>query len=597
MTVADCVPGQTLVFVHAKNLSDLRESWRETPLYTMWTEPKFEAFFRPAKDRLRGFETNAEEGSGLSVAGLEELFPGEVAFFLSDLIYTVRQSEILYIETNWGFMGRFSGDADKVKDLVENHVLKDVPSDARRSVEPFRGVPIYTTVFVQKIERPIPEPGAPGDADEGLALPDASVLEGPEYHYEYAILDDLCIVLEGQRAYMKTVLTNLFDARESGRSGASLAATENYRRALGTLGDEPDAMCYVNIERLLEQVQTHPVYSTLSRMPSLRLEELKSGAVGLRLPDEGIAFDLALCSAPSPQGVARFLVNDRVNSFRTRNMVPSDAIAYSCSLVDFAGLYSLLRTALTESNAQYGVQLDAVTAMIAQRTQVDVVDLIGRLRGEMATFSRPAGGSLLGGDGGKETGAFLLELDRPEGFAPALARVVESTMQGGAAPLKAIPAAFEGFDLYTLGPDPAQTSASGLPPGSVPSFSFAVANSFLVASPSAEAAKEVLRLVSGSSVNSVAQNEKFEKATAGLRPGYCSLEWRDLRRTVEGLAEVVRSPRFRFAFSEWVRVDAMPAPEALAEYFDQWVLAGYTSKDSYRFSALLMDPKGGGGGR
>ena len=193
----------------------LEENWRRTPYARLWADPEFGPFFKPLRDQLGDLTKSLREDRGVTDEELKRLFPGRICVFLSDLRYEAdRTSRIVYQERNTGLIAKIApGSEDRVRRLIEENVLGRLPGNAERSAEEFRGIRIYTSVFLQNavgkvredadggVRRLGPEqPTERGTTESGISVPPENMAE---YHYEYAFVDDICFLLEGQRAFMK----------------------------------------------------------------------------------------------------------------------------------------------------------------------------------------------------------------------------------------------------------------------------------------------------------------------------------------------------------------------------------------------------------
>ncbi|NQU44264.1 hypothetical protein HQ520_13325, partial [bacterium] len=98
-------PEETLLFLQARDVAELSGAWEKTPFHAMYTGSEFEMFFKPLKDQLASKWQSLSDNAGTSAEELKDLFPGQVAVFLSELIYKLGENEILYFEINTGFMG------------------------------------------------------------------------------------------------------------------------------------------------------------------------------------------------------------------------------------------------------------------------------------------------------------------------------------------------------------------------------------------------------------------------------------------------------------------------------------------------------------
>ncbi|HUT25649.1 MAG TPA: hypothetical protein VM492_14995, partial [Sumerlaeia bacterium] len=423
--LAQMAPEETLVYVEVRDFTQLREAWTKTPFHALWTSPECAAFWQPSKDKIKQFISGIEEKRGVTLEELKRNFPGEIAVFLSDVMPQKDSLGSSYDDVNTGIIARVS-DKTVTKRLVEEQVLKNVPTDAERSSEDFKGIKIFRTQYREQAPKPVP-----GQKDETLTLPEASEEKRTApLLFEYAFVDDYLILLEGQRAFMKKVLTNYASLAPSGagKGGApqgSVAGTANFANALGRLSERPDVLAYANLERLMKEVLPKGEANPLEKMPVLGLEELKSFALSFRLAPGKTEMDAILRTTPSPKGVAHFLIHDAPKTLRTQKMTPADAVSYGAGFLDIAGLYSFIRTAAAQSQGDSGKSFDEGMASFSEASKVNVAELIAKAGGEIGAFTRPGSDSAGAASPRQNETVILVQLKEEQGFAESVAKLIE----------------------------------------------------------------------------------------------------------------------------------------------------------------------------
>jgi hypothetical protein len=600
-TLSRFAPDDTLLYLEARDLTALREEWQRTPFERMWKDPAFAVFFKPIRQKLDRWVASEEKDWGLTLEDARQIFPSEVAIFLSEMRFETSGSGSFYEETNTGFMARYKGSTEKLRALIESHVLGDAPADAERSVTTFKDVRIYTTIYrVRMPGAPLPDMGgrqANLSADTSLPIPLASGTS--EYHYEYAFVDDLCIVLEGQRAFMKKVLANYFAVKEGRQAPASLWESGGLSQASSPKTAQPDLLGYANLQTLVQRYLNHPDYAHYRNLTSLGLEDLISATAAVRLRPEALDVDVRLTTRPAPQGVVSLLVGDTRNEFRSQRLVPADAQSYTSCVLDFPRAYRLGRDIAAQINPGALAGFESVERQVEQRSGVRLQeDLVQRLSGEIALYSRQADP----GESGtapspslapRSRTGILLELTREDGVADALARLVRGMVLGGEAPWTLQSDNYQGVAVYSF--KPKTPSVRRGPPPPPPTWSFATTNSFLIVASDVEEVRRIVRSARGGSADGLPRNAAFARATAGLRPGYSGLVWCDLHQAVQGLADrFTAAAPLLLPLVGALNPTALPSPDTASRYLGQFVGASYGARDTLTWTATLQYPAGSG---
>ena len=597
--LADIAPEETLLYLEVRDINALGEKWNATPFYRLWTHTRFEPFFKPVKEVLRTEIATAEKNLSMSFKELRSFFTGEMALFLSDIRYMTEntpQGLQLFHETNRGFMARVRGDRGKIKKLIEDQILgKDLPIHTDRSVATFKNVKIYTTVF-RKVVSPWEARRAEENNDPGVRAP--TTLRDPinpgtaEYHYEYAFVDDLCIVLEGQSAFMKKILSNYFDVKEGRKASLSLASTRNYRQVFAPGSDTPDIVGYANFERLYERNLEDPVFKfRMERMSALELGAFKSGAVAVRFRPKALEVEATVRTSPSPKGLAGLLVGERRNAFRSQRLTLRDTDEYNSILVDIPELYRL-------AGAYYGGPvsgpssfLESFESLIERETGIRFrEDILNSLGTEVVMFGRERGGegsgSSTGSGGGKNISIYMVELSREEEFAQNYVKIAE--FFNSESKLKFEPMEYRGFTIYRPKTDEGRPNRARSK-----DIYFTAANSFFIYGNDLDEIKKVLRQIKGEGEGDITRNEDFRKATESLDPGYNSVVWFDFGRVFSKATGQYRTnPLLALRIAPLFDVSAMPSADSFGRFFGQFVAAAYSSRDSLRLKFSLGYPEG-----
>ncbi|MFW6286319.1 MAG: hypothetical protein ACOC29_00095 [Candidatus Sumerlaeota bacterium] len=560
-------PDETLLYAEARDFSELQAMMNRTGPGRLWQDPAFQKLIEPLASNFNLRFTSGENGEGPPVEELKQTFTGGGSIFLSELIFGgATQDSPGYRERNTGFMLEFQGESEKVKNWIERYVIgiDRLPGTHVRNSEEFRGVTIYTTVFRQKIFE-VPE-GAnlPDSVDGDTTLPEPLEVGTVEYHYEYAFVDNLCIVLEGQRAFMKKVLGNYFEAKDGGVSGASLAGTEGFRLAFEPVRETADLVGYVNLERL---VKIYSEAGALQRFASLELQEFRSACAAVRLTPREMLTDLVVVAQPQPSGLASLFVDDFDNRFATRRLAPRDAVSYSSFWMDPEALYQHF------SSVFFGAQgREIIETQLEQRTGLRLrEDLLEPLQGEIGSYMR------LNAQGEMKS-VFLIVLERPLGYADTMAewiRFMYSQMQQ-VMELRSVD--YMGYPVYSWALRE-NIDESKLPENfQLPSTVFTVAGGCLILGEDEGEVRYMIRsiLESGDSID---RNSDFGRAVAELEPGYQWLMWKDLAKTLDSsLKQTTKTPFAGMFLSRFFNMNAMPDKETLGKYLGSSVSGFYSSR-------------------
>jgi hypothetical protein len=82
--LSDLAPAETLIYVETHDLKGLDQAWRKTSFAKMWDDPKFQAFLKPSKLKMQAARQDFEKEAGMTFEQFEQVFGGEVAFFVGD---------------------------------------------------------------------------------------------------------------------------------------------------------------------------------------------------------------------------------------------------------------------------------------------------------------------------------------------------------------------------------------------------------------------------------------------------------------------------------------------------------------------------------
>lgn len=607
---ARCAPEETLLFCEVDNILDLREAWGKTPYARLWNAPQFAPFWKPARARLKELVGDFEGERQVRLEELKRLFPGRFCIYMSDLRYDLGsgQAQVVYKEINTGLIARFApGAQDRVRELVEENVLGQLPGNAERSVDEFRGVRIYTSVFVQNQtggaareddgERRREGPVDPErhTTDSGVSVPPMGTAE---YHYEYAFVDDVLFLLEGQRAFMRKTLTNYFAAKEGRVAETSMAGSANYARIARELGDRPGIRVYSNVQRHLQQIAADPSIGRMAANRALGLGELRAAAVNLHLGQEAAVVRFALTSVPRPAGVASLMIREARNDFATIGLAPKDAWTWSSSAFDIAQVYALLRDTIQEASPQGWKAIAQTMAGVEQQSGAKLEDdILAALGGAIANYGRPPAGALAGlsqpgmGDPSQPRQVWFVATRRSEGLGPKLAKFLEITlsMLGRGTQVRAKAEQFQAYTIYRF-------AAQGMPGaqgagGERSLFCYAVTPSHIVLSSDAAELREVLRRASGAGGESLRDSADFRKAFDSFPEGAVARSWQDSPRVMRHLAESLRNnPIMLMLGARFLDASNMPDPEAFGRHFGQSTFASYVGADVYTIQGRLMYP-------
>jgi hypothetical protein len=574
-------PAETLLFMQIQDISELTKAVEKSPLQKLWNDEDFAGFLAPSKQWANERMSQLREQMGSSSEEIRQVFSGQVAFFLSDLIFTVSEDKF-YQEINTGIIAEARGDKEKVRKLIEERFFSDLPRDTERKSEKFRGVTIYTTVFWKPMQANEPIQLNPDDPHAGMT----------QYHYEYALVDDLCILVEGQREYLKTIITN-YMSRKEGRPGPSaMSETPSFQTARRRLPPDAQILAYANIERLLKQIENHPFALLFKQMPFLKLEEFRSAAMTARVENEGVRQDMVLVTSENPTGISRLLVGGPRNEFKAGNLIPANALSYTNCALPFADFWRFVREssrAMNQSRPEAGI--DGALRKITEMSQVDLErDLIDRLGNEAGLATLPLREGAPGA--GKVAGTLaFVELRNDLGVKENLEKMVRGALANAPIPFKLESRLFQGVELYSIGLDESKLQGEK-PAEDAPSFHFAVAQSLLLVSNNAETLESALRQGSGASEAPLPRSAAFLEATRRLDSGHVGVSWSDSKSGVPREALLLLGLLNRAGnLPEFVDPSQAPAPDILRRYFGSSVLGLYQERDALRVQEYLLFSK------
>ncbi|MFW6255805.1 MAG: DUF3352 domain-containing protein, partial [Candidatus Sumerlaeota bacterium] len=390
----------------------------------------------------------------------------------------------------------------------------DLPRDAERSSEKYRGVDIYTTIY-----------WAPANPDMEIEVqPDNPHAGMIQYHYEYAFVDNVCILLEGQRAYMKMILSNYL-ARKDGRPAPNgMAFSENFEqtaRYFVSRETREDMLAYCNIERLIDQFANTPQFTQNPMLKILDLDEFKSAGWTMNLQKEGIRQLWALAIQENPTGVGRILLHGRRNPFKANTLIPADAVSYANYLLPIQELIEFYKEAERKTNPNITESsIDTGLKHLSELTQVDVQRaIIDRLGSEFAM-------SIFKGESGDYEDAprlaFMLALQNEMGVADNLKKMAQAIIGNFMIPFRVNSNQYQGYAIHTIQADPGKNP--DIPAEDLPGFSFAVAHSFIIGSADQEIVQKILRQASNGD-QPLTRTAAYQDALRNIPQGYTGMVW------------------------------------------------------------------------
>jgi hypothetical protein len=593
--LSDIVPGETLLYVETRDLKGLDEAWRKTPFAKMWDDPKFQAFFKPSKEKVRQAKKDFEAEVGMKCEEFQRVFEGEIAVFLGD-VQTEVPGESAGMYLSWGALARVSQPErrQEVKRLIEEKIIgASAPKDAERTSEAFKGVTVYSVKFRQPsgtVEtQQAPAGGAP-------AVKQTTQTLGSLVHFKYAFADDVCILTEGPRDLMKQALTNYFDVKEGKAAAGALAPTAHYAKARRLLDEKQDVAVYANVERALSIfLKTPEAQMYKSQIVALGAQEIESLSLGGKFrPDGALAVNFLLGTKPQPKGLASLLVRENKNRQASLELTPANAIAYQSFAFDVADAYTQLRNIVTQAAPQFLPIVDMYENSLQQKTGVKIsTDILSRIKGEIASCTIPAGktGTAAASLADLFDTVYFVEFSGDAGDLPGkLSKIVSAFFEGQTSAPKVESLPFEGTTLYTFKSDPLAAQA-GASAGEATEFSFTTVHSFLVFARDSEALKNtILRAKGQAKTPGLASRDDYKRMLAQLKPGYSGVDWSDNKKAVSlalensQVIEVLNS-------LELFDTSALPPAEDFARYLDQSIGATYTGPDYFRYQSLTIGPK------
>ncbi len=596
--LSDIVPGETLLYVETRDLKGLDQAWRKTPFARMWDDPKFQSFLKPSKMKVQEVRNDFETEIGMKCEQFKQVFEGEIAVFLGD-VQLPGPGGSGEPALSWGVLARVPKPErrQEVKRIIEEKVIgPSVPENARRASNTFKGVTIHSVQFREPVEMPTPANASTTVTPTAAQTPSTTQTQGALVRYEYAFADDVCLLTEGPRDFMKQAITNYFDAKEGKPVTGALAPTPNYAKTRRLLDEKQDVAVYVNVERALSIFLKTPEAQMYKQpIAALGAQEIESLSLGGKFwPDGALAVNLLLTTQPQPKGLASLLVRESPNRLASLELTPGNAIAYQSFAFDLANAYALLRGILTQAAPQFLPIVDMYEGSLQQKTGVRIsTDILSRIKGEIATCTIPAEkkGTAAASLADMFDTVYFVEFAGEAGDLPGkLSRVVSAFFEGQTSAPKVETLPFEGTTIYAFKSDrlAAQTGASA---GEATEFSFATVNSFLVFARDSEALKNtILRAKGQAKTPGLASREDYKRMLAQLKPGYAGVDWSDNKKAVKlalensQVIEVLNS-------LDLFDTSALPPAEDFARYLDQSIGATYTGPDYFRYQSLTIGPK------
>jgi len=590
------IPDTALVYVSVKNITETKENFKESNLYKLWEEEEIQTALQSAIEQVRQGLQEAEEEIGISFKEISEMFTGEVAFVLLTLetkTVTTKKTEV-----DWDAV-------DFEKFDFETGQLPQKEVEARET----EFVPYFGLIadigenrarLEEVIERALEAAGEDApyrktSESRGVAINILEDKEDPSIVMAYAFVDNLFIGTWGVETLERMI------ANYKVKIQAPLSQNTTYRYVMSKLGEEPDAVSFVNMEACYdlpleefgEEVFSEfgppqapsPAFGPKFFKDSFRsMEEASIKALGnatFLAPGKTVCTSYSY--APGlPKGAMKIYPTE-IPPTKSLTFTPKEAFCYALAFMDFQEYWKQIKKQLEAQSEATGV--DFFSQFEAQLAQYEddfgfslEEDLLGSMGNEAGLFVIAK--SAYGGEGTVAVGVFLA-LNNSARFEDCLTKLREVP------PLALFPMKEQEYLGYKInvwhpGLMVMPPGEAELPPPPADAPAYVVTENFFFFSSSSVLLKAVLRSLT-EPAPTIQENDLFREATADFPPRPLSLFYADLGQLLDQIYPLIA--KFSAAMGEEV---SLPSLEVLKKHLT--FVSGASVRDEDGILSIMVLP-------
>lgn len=498
------MPADTWILLAVDDLAQLRDAWAASPYRDAWKSPELNTVREIAEKTWKDLVKEGTQETGVSPQEVLSLLNGYVAVF-STMNEFRPEGDYSMREWDTCLVAEIAKKDHKEIRRILDLLLKNIPEDAKKRVEEFKGQKVYIIEYYQQKETE----DAPGGL-EGLQL-----LEEIPIHIEYVLTDDYFILCEGRNQPLRPVLAGLL-----GDNGRSIQSVGRYKDLRRHVGNREGFTAYFNPDRLFEQQVRNPeIKSFLDRAQEFGLRKVGPALLTWGIAEEGLFTSAAIAVPEEHRGLLAMLYAGETNPVASAKHVPRNIHSYVSITADLKEIWAGARALARIVNPQVDSVLSAYLLSSVSNFNVDLeADILNNITGEHAYYSRELPPEVKAeltslGDSAPalQSEVYLLRTANGEKLVQALDQFFNRlTGEPYQIPLEHFTQ--RGFNIWTMRQMPGQETALR--------FSIALTPSHLILANSLIEAQEAVRRVTGDTTNSLANDKSFQATLAdGKREG------------------------------------------------------------------------------
>ncbi|MFC1737999.1 DUF3352 domain-containing protein [Planctomycetota bacterium] len=323
---ARLVPSQTALLINVNDFSEVREQFKKTNLYKLYTDPAMADFIEDAREKLHN-KANEENNEILRSIVEGNILPEgriSVALVLNDRALEEDEPQAF-------FLIQCPGSIEKIKELVEDTVRKAIEGGAHQKQEDYRGVSIKTVI-----------------AEDGRFS------FGFSSSLSFCFIDD-CLLSSEDIELLRFAIAHI-----QGASSPALADDSDYADAVGAMGTEHDINLYVNLKQIIKTVVAEDTTgNSRGTIANLGFDNVlcASGCVDIaRQPEASWAGKVFVKINGAKKGICKMFEVESA-SIEAPRFIPSSVCSISFLNLDIQEAYSELSNIISSLSPMYAAFL------------------------------------------------------------------------------------------------------------------------------------------------------------------------------------------------------------------------------------------------
>lgn len=436
------------IVLSMRSLAETREAWSNHPFAEIAEDPKMVAFFAPLMEESsdgeeESFAAYMENELGLTTEEFFEIFLGQMAIAMFNLPEMVMGEED---RPSIGFMAEFSGDGERIKEVMEKLHEKDLK--------------------VRKEDNPDFENKLIEETFMGETLYLDEIFDGEETYIEngYALVDGIFVFADPE-SRLRSMVETIKDEPES-----PLSDNESYMRSRER-GGRGDISIFLNLEEIMPPLNKAMLEASMeggaamfglsarSLDVALSLESMQALFLDLDLIEEGLSSHSGIIYRERTGLMSLLTYQD--GPLPEARYVPTSIFSTSITTFDAGAMVAQLEQLLSAASPTLPPLIEMQMQNVRTQTGVDMREsILQNFGGGLVTLSTVPSPELDGSSFVEAEQVFLLELRNPEALSNAIEALID--MAPGGRELIEVQE-FAGETIHTIksAGDPSMSEASG----------------------------------------------------------------------------------------------------------------------------------------